>query len=69
MLNFDLIVMLKLPFTPGCAEWIFKVHRARARGSLSAGLGGSGLAACPAPALLHLFKALLEQQQQQQQWQ
>ena len=28
VLNFDMIVMLRLPYTPGCADWIFKVRRA-----------------------------------------
>lgn len=26
VLNFDMIVMLRLPYTPGCAEWIYKVR-------------------------------------------
>lgn len=26
VLNFDMIVMLRLPYTPGCAEWISKVR-------------------------------------------
>ena len=29
VLNFDMIVMLKLTFIPGCAEWIYKVGPAR----------------------------------------
>eukprot|EP00798_Chlamydomonas_sp_ICE-L_P002193 gene2193-33747_t len=31
VLNFDMIVMLKLGFIPGCAEWIFKTDEAQAR--------------------------------------
>lgn len=25
MASFDMIVMLKLPYIPGCVEWVFKV--------------------------------------------
>lgn len=24
--NFDMIAMLRLPYVPGCAEWIYKVR-------------------------------------------
>ncbi len=26
VLNFDMIVMLRLPYVPGCCEWIYKVR-------------------------------------------
>ena len=26
VLNFDLIVMIRTPYVPGCCEWIFKVQ-------------------------------------------
>jgi hypothetical protein len=29
VLGFDMIVMMKLPYTPGTAEWIFKVRSSR----------------------------------------
>ncbi|GFR48933.1 hypothetical protein Agub_g10939, partial [Astrephomene gubernaculifera] len=35
VLNFDLIVMLRLPFTPGCAAWIYKKGEAKARLAIS----------------------------------
>eukprot|EP00195_Chlamydomonas_chlamydogama_P017111 CAMPEP_0202896044 /NCGR_PEP_ID=MMETSP1392-20130828/5126_1 /ASSEMBLY_ACC=CAM_ASM_000868 /TAXON_ID=225041 /ORGANISM="Chlamydomonas chlamydogama, Strain SAG 11-48b" /LENGTH=643 /DNA_ID=CAMNT_0049581267 /DNA_START=76 /DNA_END=2003 /DNA_ORIENTATION=+ len=35
VLNFDLIVMLRLPFIPGCAEWCYKSGEAAARLAIS----------------------------------
>ncbi|EFJ47438.1 hypothetical protein VOLCADRAFT_61491 [Volvox carteri f. nagariensis] len=35
VLNFDLIVMLRLSFTPGCAAWIYKKGEAKARLAIS----------------------------------
>ncbi|KXZ54623.1 hypothetical protein GPECTOR_4g688 [Gonium pectorale] len=35
VLNFDLIVMLRLQFTPGCAAWIYKKGEAKARLAVS----------------------------------
>ncbi|GLC33697.1 Peptidylprolyl isomerase [Pleodorina starrii] len=35
VLNFDLIVMLRLSFTPGCAAWIYKKGEAKARVAIS----------------------------------
>lgn len=26
VLNFDMIVMIRTPFVPGCVEWIYKVR-------------------------------------------
>jgi peptidylprolyl isomerase domain and WD repeat-containing protein 1 len=31
VLGFDMIMMMKLPYTPGTAEWIFKVGSSRLR--------------------------------------
>ncbi len=28
VLNFDLIVMMRLPYVPGAAEWVYEVRRA-----------------------------------------
>ncbi|KAG2449525.1 hypothetical protein HYH02_005667 [Chlamydomonas schloesseri] len=35
VLNFDLIVMMRLTFTPGCAAWIYKKGEAKARLAIS----------------------------------
>ncbi|KAG2490973.1 hypothetical protein HYH03_010647 [Edaphochlamys debaryana] len=35
VLNFDLIVMMRLDFTPGCAAWIYKKGEAKARLAIS----------------------------------
>uniref|UniRef100_A0A7S3QTC1 peptidylprolyl isomerase n=1 Tax=Dunaliella tertiolecta TaxID=3047 RepID=A0A7S3QTC1_DUNTE len=35
VLNFDMIVMIRTPFVPGCVQWIFKRGEARARLAIS----------------------------------
>jgi hypothetical protein len=49
VLNFDMIVMLRLPYVPGVCEWIYKVSRGSSSNS-------SSLGSCTKTSALHLIQ-------------